>query len=114
MSFDLQKMAEDESYWDRLVEKFRARIVEEGWTGPLDASGLEKDENWDALDNFLRVNLGELATEEGFEESDGGGIPGSADYATIWNLEGKYFVTGSYLNAGPYDSYEAAADEAGL
>lgn len=114
MSFDLQAIVEDEPYWRKLVDKYGKRITEEGWEGPLEPAGLDNDRNWDALANFISVHLSDLATEEAFEESDGEGIPGSADFASIWELEGKYFVTGSYLNAGPYDSYQEAADEAGL
>jgi hypothetical protein len=40
-------------------------------------------------------------SEEEFVESDGGGISGSADFASITELLGKFFVTGSYLNGGP-------------
>jgi hypothetical protein len=114
MSFDLQAIVEDEPYWRKLVDKYGNLITKEGWEGPMEPADLENDKNWDALANFFSIHLSDLATEEAFEESDGEGIPGSADFASILNLEGKYFVTGSYLNGGPYESYEAAADEAGL
>ena len=114
MSFNLQAIVKDEPYWRILVEKYGKLIAQQGWKGPMEPAGLENDENWDALDNFLSIHFPDIASEESFKVSDGGGIPGSADFASIWNLEGKYFVTGSYLNGGPYDSRQAAADEAGF
>ena len=114
MSFDLQAIVEDEPYWRKLVDKYGNLITKEGWEGPLEPADLENEKNWDALDDFLSMQLSRIATEEVFEESDEDDIPGGADFASILNLEGKYFVTGSFLNGGPFDSYEAAADEAGL
>ena len=114
MSFDLVKAGEDMAFWDRLIRKYGKKIRECGWHGPLEPEQLETDMNYDALDNALNEALYEDGTEESFTESDGGGIPGSADYASITELLGKFFVTGSYVCGGPYDTYEEAADEAGL
>ena len=69
---------------------------------------LEEAGNRDAFHNFLHDAIGSEGEEEGIAESDGGGIPGSADFASITKVFGVYFVTGSYLNGGPYDSYDEA------
>ena len=114
MSFDLFKAGQDRAFWDRLIRKYGKKIQEEGWQGPLEPEQLEIGDNEDVLDNVLNNALCDDGTEESFNESDGGGIPGSADYASITELLGKFFVTGSYVCGGPYDTYEEAADEAGL
>jgi formylglycine-generating enzyme required for sulfatase activity len=114
MSFDLVKAGEDRAFWDRLIRKYGKKIRKCGWQGPLEPEELETDMNSDALDNALNEALYEDGTEESFHESDGGGIPGSADYASITELLGKFFVTASYVRGGPYDTYEEAADEAGI
>jgi hypothetical protein len=114
VSFNLQAIVEDEPYWRKLVDKYGKLITEGGWEGPMEPAGLEIEANVDALGDFLSMHLSRIAIEEVFEESDEDDIPGGGDFASIWNLEGKYFVTGSYLRGGPYDSYKEAADEAGL
>lgn len=114
MSFDLVRAGKDRAFWNRLVRKYGRKIQKECWQGPLEPEQLEVDPNWDALDNVLNMALADDGTEESFTESDGEGIPGSADFASITELCGKFFVTGSYLNGGPYDTYEEAAYEAGL
>lgn len=114
MSFDLVRAGEDRAFWDVLMRKYGKKIQKEGWQGPLEPERLEIDQNWDALDNVLNMALSDDGAEESFSESDGGGIPGSADFASIAKLCGKFFVTGSYIIGGPYDTYEEAADEAGL
>jgi formylglycine-generating enzyme required for sulfatase activity len=114
MSFDLVKAGKDRAFWDRLIRKYGKKIRKWGWQGPLEPEQLEIDMNSDAMDNVLNEALYEDGTEESFHESDGGGIPGSADFASITKLLGKFFVTGSYVCGGPYDDYWEAADKAGL
>jgi hypothetical protein len=114
MSFDLVRMGEDEAFWKLFTSKYEKQIREQGWQGPIDPEGLENGDNWDALDNTINFALSDDGHQEEFAESDGGGIPGSADFAQITSLCGKFFVTGSYLVGGPYDSYGEAAREAGL
>jgi hypothetical protein len=114
MSFDLVRMGKDEAFWRLFTSKYEKQIRVQGWKGPIDPEGLEEGSNWDALDNVINVAIHEDGKEEECAESDGGGIPGSADYAQITSLCGKFFVTGSYLDGGPYDSYEEAASAAGL
>jgi hypothetical protein len=114
MSFDLTRAGEDPAFWERLVQRYQTQLLAEGWQGPFEPGQLSIDQNWDALDNVLNLAIWDDGTEEEFAESDGGGIPGSADFASITELLGKFFVTGSYLNGGPYDSYEEAAEAAGL
>ncbi|MDA8991804.1 hypothetical protein N9F61_00020 [Akkermansiaceae bacterium] len=114
MSFDLTKVEDDEEFWAKLVQGHRAKLLEHGWKSPLLPGHLGEDENWDALDNLLNEIIESEGQEVAFSESDGGGIPGSADFAMITEFLGKYFVTGSYLIGGPYDTCQEAADEAGI
>jgi len=107
-------MGEDSPFWKLFTSKYKKQILKRGWKGPINPEGLNQGVNWDALDNIISVAIYEDGEQEEFAESDGGGIPGSADYAQITSLCGKYFVTGSYLNGGPYDTYEEAASAAGL
>lgn len=114
MSFDVNRAAKDPAFWKSFTGKYGEKLLEEGWQGTLEADQLEVDSNWDVFDNVMNDAVHMDGKEETFAESDGGGIPGSADFASITELCGKFFVTGSYLNGGPYDTYEEAADEAGL
>ena len=114
MSFDLERAGEDQAFWKRLVRKYKKKLLAEGWEGPLEPEQLQNEANYDLLQNVLIEAVREEGSEEEFVESDGDGIPGSADFASITKLMGKFFVTGSYLNGGPYDTYEEAAGEAGL
>jgi hypothetical protein len=114
MSFDLTRAGQDPAFWELLIQKYQVELLAARWQGAFEPGQLDIDDNWDALHNVLNMAISEDGTEEEFAESDGGGIPGSADYASITELLGKFFVTGSYLNGGPYDSYEEAAAAAGL
>jgi hypothetical protein len=114
MSFDLVRAGEDQAFWKRLVGKYGKNLVADGWEGPMEPEQLQNDANYDLLHNLLMAAVCEEGREEEFVESDGEGIPGSADFASITELLGKFFVTGSYLNGGPYDTYQEAAEEAGL
>jgi hypothetical protein len=114
MSFDLVRAGEDQAFWKRLVGKYGKNLLADGWEGPLEPEQLQNDANYDLLHNVLMAAVCEEGSEEEFVESDGEGIPGSADFASITELLGKFFVTGSYLNGGPYDTYQEAAKEAGL
>jgi hypothetical protein len=114
MSFDLVRAGEDQAFWKRLVDKYGKNLLADGWEGPMEPEQLQNDANYDLLHNVLMAAVCEEGSEEEFVESDGEGIPGSADFASITELLGKFFVTGSYLNGGPYDTYQEAAKEAGL
>ncbi len=114
MSFDLVRAGEDQAFWKRLVGKYGKNLLADGWEGPMEPEQLQNDANYDLLHNVLMAAVWEEGSEEEFVESDGEGIPGSADFASITELLGKFFVTGSYLNGGPYDTYQEAAREAGL
>jgi hypothetical protein len=114
MSFDLVRAGEDQAFWKRLVGKYGKNLLADGWEGPMEPEQLQNDANYDLLHNVLMEAVCKDGSEEEFVESDGEGIPGSADFASITKLLGKFFVTGSYLNGGPYDTYQEAAKEAGL
>ena len=114
MSFDLVRAGKDRAFWKRLVRKYKKKILAAGWQGPLEPEQLEIDENEEVMHNVLLGCLCDDGTQENFTESDGGGIPGSADYVEITELLGKFFVTGSCLIGGPYDDYAEAVHKAGL
>ena len=117
MSFDTEVAAYDEGFWQSFSRKYKTKLLEAGWKGSLQADGLEDPENHDVLGNVLfdavhkdgkEVRLDEAQADE---DIPGGG---GSDFASIKKLCGRYFVTGSYMNAGPFDSEDEAAEQAGL
>ena len=114
MSFDVDTAAEDPVFWTRFTKKYGKKLRNAGWQGPLEPEQLKDDANWNLFNDVLYDAVQSDGREKTFAESDGGGIPGSADFASIKKFCGKFFVTGSYMNGGPYDSLEEAVEEAGL
>ena len=114
MSFDLDRARQDDAFWKCFTQKYGEKLRDAGWQGQLESEQLKDDANWDLCDDVMHdaVHFEGLVTT--FAESDGGGIPGSADFASIKTLCGKFFVTGSYMKGGPYDTLEEALAEAGL
>ena len=114
MSFDVDTAGKDQAFWNRFTRKYGKKLREQGWQGPLDPEQLKVDANFELFHDVMHDAVHSDGREKTFAESDGGGIPGSADFASIKTLCGKFFVTGSYLNGGPYDTLEEAISEAGL
>ena len=114
MSFDLDRASKDDAFWKCFTQKYGRKLRDEGWQGPLESEQLRDDANWDLCDDVMHDAVHTDGLEKTFAESDGGGIPGSADFASIKTLCCKFFVTGSYLKGGPYDTQEEALAEAGL
>jgi hypothetical protein len=114
MSFDVDTAAEDDAFWKQFIEKYGEKLRVGGWQGPLKPERLKVDANWTLFDEVMNDAVHLDGMERTFAESDGGGIPGSADFASIKTLCGKFFVTGSYMNGGPYNTLEEALAEAGL
>jgi hypothetical protein len=114
MSFDLDRARKDEAFWKYFTHKYGEKLRDAGWQGPLESEQLIDDANWDSCHDVMHDAVHFDGLDTTFAESDGGGIPGSADFASIKTLCGKFFVTGSYMKGGPYDTLEEALAEAGL
>lgn len=117
MSFDADAAASDEGFWKSFSRKYKAQLLKAGWKGPLNSDGLEDPENHDVLSNVLYDAVQMDGKEVRFDEAQADeDIPGGggSDFACIKKLCGRYFVTGSYMDAGPFDSKDEAAEEAGL
>jgi len=117
MSFDATAAAHEEDFWRLFVKKYKGKLLDKGWSGPLQPDGVEEAANHDALHDVLSDAVHRDGREVGFDEAEAeDDIPGGggSDFASIKELCGRYFVTGSYMEAGPFDSADEAADEAGL
>ena len=114
MSFDVYRAARNQAFWNRFTRKYGKKFQELGWQGPLEPEQLKVDANLDLFDDVMNDAVHFDGMEKMFAESVGGGIPGSADVASIKTLCGKFFVTGSYMRGGPYDTLKEAVAEAGL
>ena len=117
MSFDPDSAACDDKFWKSFSLKYKKKLLDAGWKGPLQASGVEDPENHDALSNVLSDAVHRDGKEVRFDEAEAEqDIPGGggSDFASIKKLCGRYFVTGSYMNAGPFESEDEAAEQAGL
>ena len=117
MSFDADAAASDEGFWQSFSRKYKTKLLEAGWKGSLQADGLEDPENHDVLGNVLFDAVHKDGKQVRFDEAEAEqDIPGGggSDFASIKKLCGRYFVTGSYMNAGPFDSENEAAEAAGL
>jgi hypothetical protein len=117
MDFDTVSAACDEGFWRSFSKKYEKELISAGWKGPLQADGVDDPENEDVLSNILfdavHRNGKKVRFDEATSDED---IPGGggSDFASIKKLCGRYFVTGSYMNAGPFDSENEAAEAAGL
>ena len=117
MSFDVDAAASDEGFWKSFSRKYKTQLLKAGWKGPLNSDGLEDPENHDVLSNVLNDAVQMDGKEVRFDETASDeDIPGGggSDFSSIKKLCGRYFVTGSYMNAGPFDSENEAAEGAGL
>jgi len=114
MSFDVNTAAKDDAFWKRFTKKYGEKLRDGGWQGPLEPKQLKVDANWTLFDDTMNDAVHSDGVEKSFAESYGGGIPGSAEFASIKTLCGRFFVTGSYMSGGPYDTLEEALAEAGL
>lgn len=117
MSFDATAAAHAEDFWRLFVKKYKEKLLDKGWSGPLQPDGVEEAANHDALHDVLSDAVHRDGREVRFDEAEAEeDIPGGggSDFASIKELCGRYFVTGSYMEAGPFDSADEAADEAGL
>ena len=117
MSFDTEAVANDEKFWESFSREYQKGLIKAGWKGPLQANGIDDPENYDVLSNVLFDAVHRDGEEVRFDEAEAEqDIPGGggSDFASIKTLCGRYFVTGSYMNAGPFDSEDEAAEQAGL
>jgi hypothetical protein len=117
MSFDVFAAACDQEFWKSFSRKYKTELLAAGWNGPLQAGGVEDPENHDVLSNVLFDAVHKDGKQMRFDEAEAEeDIPGGggSDFASIKKLCGRFFVTGSYMNAGPFDSEDEAADAAGL
>ena len=117
MSFDADAAVSDEGFWQSFSRKYKTKLLEAGWKGSLQVDGLEEPENNDILSNVLFDAVQKDGKQVRFDEAQADeDIPGGggSDFASIKKLCGRYFVTGSYMEAGPFDSEDEAADAAGL
>ena len=117
MSFDADTAASDESFWKKFSRQYKTKLLKAGWKGPLNSDGLEDPENHDVHGNLLFDAVHKDGKQVRFDEAEAEqDIPGGggSDFASIKKLCGRYFVTGSYTNAGPFDSENEAAEAAGL
>jgi hypothetical protein len=117
MSFDSASAACDDKFWTSFSREYKQQLLKAGWKGPLQTSGVEDPENHDALSNVLSDAVHRDGKEVRFDEAEAEqDIPGGggSDFASIKKLCGRYFVTGSYMNAGPFESEDEAAEQAGL
>lgn len=117
MSFDAAAAAYDDGFWMSFSREYKQQMLKAGWKGPLQADGVEDPANDDALSNVLFDAVHKDGKQVRFDEARAEqDIPGGggSDFASIKRLCGRYFVTGSYMKAGPFDSEDEAADAAGL
>jgi hypothetical protein len=113
MSFNISAAAYDDDFWKGFSNKYKTKLLEAGWIGPLQAEGIEEAVNHDAFESVLFEAVRRDAKEVAFAESDSQ-IPGGADFASIKKLFGCYFVIGSSVDEGPFKSRSKAQDVAGL
>ena len=114
MSFDTDKAVKDPAFWKRFTKKYGKTLQKQRWQGPLEPEQLKIDANSDLFEDVF-LNAVQIDGKEKFvAESDGGGIPGSGDVVFIKALCGKFFITGSCMSGGPYETLEEATDRAGL
>ena len=115
MCFNLDKVFEDKEFSTKFFTSCSDKLIDNGWKGEFEAEELINDNNFDALHNTIHEALSEIAEEVYFDESDGGGIPGSADFVYIYKLFDKYFIFGSSIDdEGPLDTLEEAEDFVGF
>ena len=117
MSFDVSAAACDQEFWKSFSRKYKTELLAAGWNGPLQAGGVEDPENHDVLSNVLFEAVHKDGKQMRFDEAEAEeDIPGGggSDFASVKTLCGRFFVTGSYMTAGPFDSEDEAAEEAGL
>lgn len=117
MSFDADAAACDEGFWKSFSRQYKTKLLTAGWNGALNSDGLEDPANQDVLSNVLFDAVHKDGEQVRFDEAQAEqDIPGGggSDFASIKKLCGRYFVTGSYMEAGPFDSEDEAADAAGL
>lgn len=117
MSFDAAAAAYDEEFWKSFSREYKKELLEAGWKGPLQADGVEDPANDDVLSNMLFDAVHKDGKQVRFDEAKAEqDIPGGggSDFASIKKFCGRYFVTGFYMEAGPFDSEDEAAEQAGL
>ena len=117
MTFDPEAAASDEGFWISFSPQYKTKLLKAGWKGALNSDGLEDPESHDVLSNVLFDAVHKDGKQVRFDEAEAEeDIPsgGGSDFASIKKLCGRYFVTGSYMNAGPFDSENEAAEAAGL
>jgi len=114
MSYDSETAFNNEKFWNYFVKEKGKELLKKGWKGELTRQNLEKNNNWDVVEDVFFSAVDCDGKEVDFAEDDGGGIPGSGDFVRVIEYGGLYFYNESSVSGGPFEKIDDAYEEAGL
>lgn len=114
MDFDEQAAFANKALWRQFVSDMGVEMRKSGWQGDFCNENLASELNRDIASDAFFDAIHMKSKNVQFAEDDGAGIPGSADFVDIVEYGGLFFVTGSCMSAGPFDSLACAIEYSGV